>query len=314
MDAPQMDSVQPAIGPRKPGRFPFLWVVVALIVVGGGCAVYTVLRHQGAPATSTFPSAGGKHGAIALAAGGNRLFYSVMDNEGGGHGTPQLYSVKSDGSEKKSYTHPSGKGYAYFQAVSPDGKKVAFTDGTDTERHLYISALDGSGKTEIGAPAMCLDSVSFTPDSARIVYRKSAETAVSMMIDMYLTTVDGTETVRLTESTEDERPWGVSADGTKVYYTRTINATDAPMEMDLATRKAVECPGLKIADFLAAPNGTTWKLDTKKTGKTMTIGVDGVDEQVAETVDELSLTPAGTTKSQPVARGFSVSVLGWAKE
>jgi Tol biopolymer transport system component len=124
------------------------------------------------PVHATFP---GKNGRIAFVLG------------------PDIYTMKSDGSDIRQLTHfQSGTGAA-FQSWSPDGKQIVFNKFSppDFRGELWLMNADGSNQHPLFADPDFNDyTASFTPDGASIVFSR-CRTDIEAC-SLYQVGVDGT--------------------------------------------------------------------------------------------------------------------------
>jgi Tol biopolymer transport system component len=122
------------------------------------CAVGAVAAASAAaPATATMP---GGNGLIAFA-------QSRFQDEPDGPGSfvrPDIYTVTPGGGGARRLTHD---GDSSTPAVSPDGRRLAFTRGNA----LWVMAADGAGAHRVrGVPANCDCAPTWSPDARRIAY------------------------------------------------------------------------------------------------------------------------------------------------
>ena len=117
-------------------------------------------------------------------------------------------------SEKLTTTGVTGQA-----ALSPDGKKVAYTMMESGKIGVWLRQLDSSGNVEIiPASENWYFGITFGPDGDTLYFARKpmAETAVPQRIGLYRTTVPGGVPEKITEVTEG---WfSVSPDGQKISY------------------------------------------------------------------------------------------------
>jgi Tol biopolymer transport system component len=100
----------------------------------------------------------------------------------------QLFTVRQDGTHLRQITHVAGD--AVHVDWSPDGRRIAFTVGTDTASRIAVARGDGSGLLFLPQPAGVFDDEpSFTPDGKRIFFE------------------------RFTVATNDDAIWSMRSDG-----------------------------------------------------------------------------------------------------
>jgi len=122
--------------------------------------------------------------ASATTAGPNGLIAFSADTTSG----TQLFTVHPDGTHRRQITHVAG--FAGNVDWSPDGRRIAFTVGTETSSQVAVARADGSQLRLLPQPAGVLDDQpSFTPDGRRLYFE------------------------RLTVATNDDAIWTMSSDG-----------------------------------------------------------------------------------------------------
>lgn len=244
-----------------------------------------------------------------------RLYYTVTQvKDGESPEPPVLFSVSRDGSDIQKAPHPGGQAYYYYVAVSSDGQMVVYTDGTDIERELFVSKLDGSGAVKVGeTPMGDIRSVCFSQDNRQLAYaRYNVGVEDNPSADLYLANTDGTGIRKVAASAADEDPLGFSADGRRLFYQRVKEGSRTLQAFNIVTGRTHPATAADIPNRLAP--ATNYLVKTTSTGRTITvIGAEGVADEEAETVDDLYLLPPGTHRIH-VTRGSEIAVLGWVRE
>ncbi len=103
---------------------------------------------------------------------------------------------------------------------SPDGTKIAFTMGSDEPEtglpitHLYVADEDGSNRVRLAEGFF--HGLTWTPDGTHIIYcRRSREEDNN---DLWEVAIDGSETIRLSRTPQDEKDPSCSPDGNSIVY------------------------------------------------------------------------------------------------
>ena len=141
-------------------------------------------RNEGAGAktggTGTAPSTEEKGGAVA-GEPGSRATGSTSSRSVGPQGRIVFTSADSvDGDAFLAIVNADGSGYrrlssGYSARLSPDGKRIAFVDGTGTAGGgdaLYLMNSDGSDRKKLTVTEFGVMLPSWSPDSTRIAYAK----------------------------------------------------------------------------------------------------------------------------------------------
>jgi TolB protein len=138
-----------------------------------------------------------------------------VPDPGSGTNATDIYVMNADGSNlHRIASYPTGIGSF---AWSPDGKRLAVTVyGDGIGQNIRVLNVDGSGEVQLTA-GQWIDSVTgWSPDGQRIGFiRRALPTRkhASEPADMYIIDADGTNEVRLTDTSfsEDRLVWVPSA-------------------------------------------------------------------------------------------------------
>jgi Tol biopolymer transport system component len=129
------------------------------------------------------------------------------------HGAGEVYVMDADGTNQTRLTDSDGSRYPTW---SPDGTKIALTTYDSTfHSDVYVVNADGSGMTNLTQdPTETSWWPRWSPDGTKILFLSSRDGLPSL----YLMDSDGTDTTRLTYSSDDAPVW--SPDGTKIAFVR----------------------------------------------------------------------------------------------
>jgi len=79
----------------------------------------------------------------------------------------EIYVIDADGSDEKQLIREPG---VDFPAFSPDGTKIAFVSGQDSDPGIYVMDADGTDVEKLAGGATDNTTPSWSPDGERIVY------------------------------------------------------------------------------------------------------------------------------------------------
>ena len=97
---------------------------------------------------------------------GKRLIFTI---DSGGAGSYDLKSIEPgvDGSERQLTTRPRVNGHP---ALSPDGKRIAFSSNADGNWEIYLMNSDGSGQVRLTRNRAEDITPSFSPDGSKLIF------------------------------------------------------------------------------------------------------------------------------------------------
>jgi len=169
-------------------RMSSLLVVAAMVLALAG------------PASATFP---GKNGRIAFVQG------------------PDIYTMNPDGSDVRQITFLGPDSVAFWQAWSPDGKQIVFSEflAPDFIGQLWLMNADGSNQRLLLAESDYSDEQpSFSPDGNTILFARAQLDSEAQAV--YRIRVDGTELTAITQLSPDIQDRGAtySPDGQTIAF------------------------------------------------------------------------------------------------
>jgi PKD repeat protein len=138
------------------------------------------------------------------------VFQSNQHNED--EDSLEVYIMDIDGSNVEKITNIGGDGVRGIPGSSPDGRRIAFTDGSN----LYIVNTDGSWMTSILSGKELWD-LSWSPDGSKI----ALEILEGNQWDIYVVDIDGSNLRQLTNNTADDMSPKWSPDGDKIVFVST---------------------------------------------------------------------------------------------
>jgi hypothetical protein len=108
-----------------------------------------------------------------------------------------VHVTRSDGTnDRVLYSEPAPGTYAVFSATfSPDGSRIVFDAGTDSEYNIFVMGSDGSNVRQLTQSGTDYNPA-WSPDSSRIVFIRYEAISES---DVYVMEADGSEVRRLTD-------------------------------------------------------------------------------------------------------------------
>jgi serine/threonine-protein kinase len=105
---------------------------------------------------------------------GDRLLYEHVDGNGGSH----LYSVRSDGTDRRELT--SGSGTEHRPRWSPDGSRVAVTVARTGGSDLWLIDARTKAMSRLTTAEGSDDPAEWTPDGRRVIYRSVSPAGMAL--------------------------------------------------------------------------------------------------------------------------------------
>jgi Lipoprotein LpqB beta-propeller domain/WD40-like Beta Propeller Repeat len=123
---------------------------------------------------------------------GTHITYSLERN-----GRTEVHVTRSDGTnDRVLYSEPAPGTYAVFSATfSPDGSRIVFDAGTDSEYNIFVMASDGSNVRQLTETGTDYNPA-WSPDGSRIVFIRYEAISES---DVFVMDADGSDVRRLTD-------------------------------------------------------------------------------------------------------------------
>ena len=132
----------------------------------------------------------------------------------------EVWTMKTDGSDLFQITDRIGGGQATGPALSPDGRRVAFSladpaSGDDWE--IYVINVDGTGLTNLtNDPAFDGWRPAWSPDGQQIAFFSTRDDPLND--EVYVMNADGSNVRRLTNDPADDANMTWSPDGTRIAW------------------------------------------------------------------------------------------------
>ena len=162
---------------------------LAVAVFDGSRRSLWVMRADGSEATEI--ANGENVSRPSWHPNGALITYSLERN-----GRTEVHVTRSDGTnDRVVYFEPAPGTYAVFSATfSPDGSRIVFDAGTDSEYNIFVMASDGSNVRQLTETGTDYNPA-WSPDGSRIVFIRYEAISES---DVFVMDVDGSNVRRLT--------------------------------------------------------------------------------------------------------------------
>jgi Tol biopolymer transport system component len=203
-----MTKTQTAAMTKTNYRLKALVVLVALAVAMGS------LAEEARPAQAAFP---GENGKIVFTS--DRIKGAGVNNPDGDH---EIFTMNKDGSGVTQLTFNAQKQHDEEPAVSPDGKKIAFTSERDGNREIYVmNAKDGSGQTRLTWEPTDDRDPTWSSDGTKIAFTSERDGNN----EIYSMDANGALQTNLTKNPATDEGPAFSPDGKKIAFTsdRDVN-------------------------------------------------------------------------------------------
>lgn len=228
------------------------------------------------------------------------IVFSAMD----ANNRFQIYSVKSDGSDKKQLTH---QGNNVTPVWTPDGKRILFASDRSGAREIFLMNGDGSGVSEIETAVTGNKlTPSMSHDLSRIAF--ATENPRTGHPEIWVANADGTVPRQLTDTPKARTgpSWSLfprfSLDGSKILYASTQSGSSQIWIMNgngsgkrqLTNGVAKNCPDANAPNW--SPDGkhiVFWAGYETRYGEIWTMDADGTNPK------QLTDQPAPISSDNP---------------
>jgi Tol biopolymer transport system component len=193
----------------------------------------------------------------------------VTDRDGpdpiGNFGNQEIYVMNPDGTGQRRLTYEKAEDMT--PAVSPDGRKIAFSSRRTGELYLFLMNADGTDQRQLtqsserGVPGA---EPAWSPDGKRIAFR----TAVPPLV-MFSINVDGSGLKRLSDSTGGASSPAWSPDGKKIAFTSRRSGNPEIYVMDADGGNVVRLTSNDAMDRFPAwsPDGRRIAFESDRDGE-----------------------------------------------
>lgn len=188
-DAGNRHNLEPAFSPDE--KF------IAFTQCTGNLTARLVIRNQEtrSEAYVTHSGRGGTRSPV-FSPDGTQVVYAFAER-----GPQQLWSVDTDGKNKKQLTECSG--ISNWPTFTPDGKTIVFSNSRENNYELYAMASDGSSERRLTENDIMDIRPSVSPDGSQIAFVSTRAGSY----DVFVMNLDGSNVRRMTRGEErDDYP------------------------------------------------------------------------------------------------------------
>lgn len=158
----------------------------------------------------------GINSGAAFSPNGNSIFLTISQGV-----TPNIFKINLDGEVQGKITNGPGNALNVEPAVSPDGKKLAFSSDRSGKPMIYVMDIDGTNVTRVTFGGVFNSAPAWSPDGKKIAF--AGQDAGNF--DIFLMDVSGQNITRVTsakkangKAADNEDPH-FSPDGRFIVYT-----------------------------------------------------------------------------------------------
>jgi Tol biopolymer transport system component len=184
-----------------------------------------------------------------------------------------LFSLRADGTHRSQLTF--GKVDDTAPALSPDGRRVAFTRRVDGNADVWMVNVDGTGLTRLTRNRAFDGFPSWSPDGSRIAFQSNRGGSP----DIWTMTAAGTHLVQLTRRRSSERRPAWSPDGSRIAFESDRDGPYHLWTMAAAGGGQVQVTSGRGDDTSPSwsPDGSRIAFQSNRAGSpdVWTVGVDG---------------------------------------
>lgn len=177
-----------------------------------------------------------------FAADGKHIFLTISSNQ-----NPDIYKMTYDGTVVERITDGPHGAMNVEPAISPDGKRLAFSSDRSGQPMIWVVELEGKKLKRITFAGKYNSTPSWSPDGKKLVFAGWE----SDHFDIFTMDVDGSNMVRITSSKKANGKWAnnedpvFSADGRLLMYTsnRTGNSQIYISNLDGSEERRITVDG-----------------------------------------------------------------------
>ena len=161
--------------------------------------------------------------AFAPNGNGKSLFLTVSQG-----GTPDIYKMSTDGELQGKITNGPRGAMNVEPAISPDGKKIAFSSDRSGQPMIYVMNIDGSNPTRVTFAGKYNATPAWSADGKKLAFAGWSDSH----FDIFTMNADGSGMIRITSAKKPNGKWAqnedpvFSPDGRHLMYTSNRTGTN----------------------------------------------------------------------------------------